>query len=106
MTLTGVPFSGETIEVTVRAARTSGGQVVRDGVAEADFWAPGRSTDQPPDRTLPAAWSDDTRGFTVLADTDGWEPGTWTYRGRVHAETDRGWVTGMTEFTPLPLRLG
>jgi hypothetical protein len=103
MPLTGVPFAGETIEVTVRAARTTG-QVVRSGVAEVDFWAPGADTSQPPDYVLPAAWDNAARGFLCLADTAGWAPGTWLYRGRVTADTDAGPVKGMTEFTPLPLR--
>jgi hypothetical protein len=102
--LTGDPFAGETIEVTVRAARTTTGQVVREGVAEVDFWAPRSSLSEPPAYTLPAAWSDATRGFTVLADTEGWEPGTWTYRGRIITETGQGAATGLTDFTALSLR--
>lgn len=103
MPLTGVPFAGETIEVTVRAARTTG-QVVRQGTAEVDFWAPGRATTEPPDCTLEAPWVPASRGFTVLADTAGWAPGTWTYQGRITTDTELGPVTGWTEFTPLQLR--
>jgi len=97
LTLTAAPFAGETIEVTIRAARTTG-QVVREGTAEVGFWPPGRSTDQSPAHTLPAAWDSAARGFTALADTDGWAPGLWLYRGRVIADTDRGPVTVLTEF--------
>lgn len=103
MPLTGVPFAGETIEVTIRAAQTNG-KVVRSGEAEVDFWAPGRATSGTPDHVLAAPWVPSARGFTVLADTRDWAPGTWTYRGRIIADTDEGPVTGMSEFTPLPLR--
>lgn len=103
MPLTGVPFAGETIEVTVRAARTTG-RVIRSGEALVHFWAPGRDTGQPPDCTLTAGYDAANRGFTTLANTEGWAPGTWTYRGRITADTDSGPVTGMSEYTPLSLR--
>jgi hypothetical protein len=103
MPLTGVPFSGESVEVTVRAAQVNG-KVVRSGLALVDFWSPGTSTSQLPDYTMAAEWDDDARGFTVLVDTEGWQPGTWLYRGKITTVTDRGPAIGLTEFTPLPLR--
>lgn len=105
MPLIGVPSAGETIEVTIRAAR-SGGRVVREADrAEVRFWAPGREPGEgEPDFTETAEWDDAARGFTAYADTALWAPGTWHYQGRLTAQTGRGPVTGLTEFIPLPLR--
>lgn len=104
MPLTGVPFAGETIEVVIRVARTTG-KVVRTGTCEVQFWAPGREPGTgTPDHVLPASWSDEDRGFILLADTRGWPPGSWSYRGKIETVTEKGPATGYSEYTPLPLR--
>lgn len=103
MPVSGIPRAGETIEVTLRCS-TSSGQVVREGNARAEAWAPGRGLDSEPDYSVVAEWDPAARGFTAWLDTAGWAPGSWTVQGRVRAVTPRGVADGASEPYALLLR--
>jgi hypothetical protein len=102
--LSGVPRVGETIEVTLRVS-TSSGQVLREGHATAQFWAPGHVPGEcDPEWNVTAVWDSGNRGFTAFVETHGWAPGTWTVRGKVSAGTPHGPATGISQDFPLLLR--
>lgn len=95
---------GETVEVTIRVATTTG-NVIRDGHCEAEFFRPGHDPDGSPDFSVPAVWDAAARGFVSWVTTgDGWEPGTWTVQGRIRANTPRGPANGLSDPFPLVLR--
>lgn len=86
-------YVGEALVIVAAAVNPLSGAVITDATAEVDFFAPGKSParvvadrliDQGP---YPLAFDgsvankDGTLGAYVgYIDTDGWQPGKWTYR--------------------------
>jgi len=87
--------AGEGIEVRVAASRS--GSVPEQALVTAEFWGPGRDPEhdlparRSPDHAAPCEFDPASRRWTAVLSTDGWEPGTWTVRGRADAGGAAGW---------------
>lgn len=112
--VSGSPQAGETIEIVLRAS-DSAGRLVRPlpagtdpgspSEATARFWGPGHPAPGtgPPAREVAAHWDETLGGYVALADTDGWEPGSYAARGEVRGMTSYGPARGTSEWSVFTL---
>lgn len=98
---------GKTAIVRVKTA-DSNGRVAREGWAVAEFWAPGKDPEHDPsvrdrpDKSFECFWDEPSRAWTAHVETEGWEPGSWTVRGRAACQTAQGPAKGWS-WAAMPL---
>lgn len=72
---------GETVRLRAKATDPETFEVLPEGTAQVEWWAPGADrTGDPASVTTPMSWRTAEQDYVVYQQTDGWVPGRWTYK--------------------------